>query len=83
MTVVKLAQVEDPLVKIDRGIPAPRRRGGVRKYPWLEMEVGDSFLFSATGSYPYEAARTASKRYAPKRFRAGKSADGMRVWRTE
>jgi len=29
---------------IERGIPIPRKRGEKSKYPFFEMEVGDSFV---------------------------------------
>lgn len=71
------------IIKIEKGIPAPQFGGrGARKYPWHEMKVGDSFVFPTSASFAYEAARTATKRYAPKVFRAGKNGDEMRCWRT-
>lgn len=31
---------------IDKNIPVPRKRGEKSKYPFFEMEVGDSFVVS-------------------------------------
>jgi len=46
------------MIKIDRGIPIPPRTvgragntdGAVCKYPWHEMEIGDSFVFPDGGN---------------------------------
>lgn len=33
------------MTKIDKGILMPPEGGKTFKYPWREMEIGDSFLF--------------------------------------
>ena len=44
------------MIAIEKGIPAPeaRKRGGTRftaKFPWKEMQVGDSFKVPNEGKY--------------------------------
>lgn len=72
-------------VKIDKGIPmiGSSRGGRPSRYPWLEMEVGDSFLFPSDVSKAnaYSAPHKASKVYAPRKFAGRTTPDGMRVWR--
>jgi hypothetical protein len=73
--------------KIDKGIPIPDEvweRRKPRIYPWLEMEVGDSFIIETPF---YKSARTsawyASRRYGVK-FRARRvDNDQYRIWRIE
>jgi len=36
--------------KIEKGVPIPRKRGEKSKYPFFEMEVGDSFVVPVAGS---------------------------------
>lgn len=70
-------------IKIEKGIPAPGHKShGALKYPWHEMEKGDSFVFPEGSRFGYEAARTASKRYAPKKFVTRIQPDkNFRCWR--
>jgi len=71
------------MIKVDRQIPIPdygRKPGPRRKYPWLEMEVGDSFLMPK-GRTPGSQVHCASKRY-DRTFMSRKTSKGYRVWRT-
>lgn len=69
-------------IKIESGIEVPEyRRGRRAKYPFKEMEIGDSF------EYPNEKVRLAAashaKRYGVK-FTVRKALNGKyRCWRTE
>lgn len=68
-------------VQIDKGIKIPQRSGGPgRKYPWADMEVGDSF-FSTAKSIREQSAH-AGKVYGRK-FATRKEGNGIRVWRVE
>lgn len=69
------------MIAIDKNIKMPTSGDGRRKYPWSDMEIGDSFVF--TGVHGYETARTASKRFAPKKFSARTEGDHFRIWRVE
>jgi hypothetical protein len=78
--------------KIDTHVPLPKMRGaggkGNYKYPWNEMEVGQSFFVPDTtiGRF-YSQTRAAAKRYS-KKFIARSwvnddGAEGVRIWRVE
>lgn len=44
-------KADEPTTKfaIERGIPIPARRGASRKYPFGQMQVGDSFTVTPAG----------------------------------
>ena len=74
-----MARKSDRIV-IEKGVPLPPRRGPVSKYPFAEMEVGDSFvtdIMSIRGT-----AKQAAARYG-KKFTVRRVAEGFRVWRIE
>lgn len=70
-----------PQFKIERGIPVPSARGALIKYPWAEMEVGDSLFFPA-GNHPSVSAISGqwATRHGRK-FTTRKVDGGVRVWR--
>ena len=70
------------MVPIDKGVPMPAdgRTAKNRKYPWHEMEVGDSFLLNSRK--PGGNTSTYNTLLAPKHFVSRKTAAGSRVWRT-
>ena len=84
-----------PEYKIEKGIPIPqanikkhesgkRREGKKCKYPWAEMEVGDSFFAEGTGPTIYAAAKGWCLRHElPFDFLTKKVENGMRVWRIQ
>lgn len=66
-------------IKIEQNITIPEKFfKNHRKYPWLEMEIGESFFVPKT-SFPHAAGAT--KRYAPRRFTTRREKNGIRVWR--
>lgn len=70
--------------KIEKGIALPEssaRRGTPPKYPWRTMEVGDSFLFPREKKSPHSQAHQSSIIYAPRKFIARLTPDGVRCWR--
>jgi hypothetical protein len=69
-------------ITIDKGIPMPPRRHGGRhiRYPFAEMEVGDSFFHAGSAS-SVEAAASSYARHSGKRFSARYVAGGVRIWR--
>ena len=76
-------------VQIDKGIPMPDRphgranNGRSRRWPWDEMELGDSFLATdATQNSISAAGNNASKRTGHK-YTTSKCRDGVRVWRVK
>ena len=68
------------MIKIDKNIPVPPARLSHR-YPWLEMEIGDSFFTAnlSHGNMGTQAAR-AGKRHN-REFVTRKVDGGIRVWR--
>ena len=77
----------DIKIKIDKGFPLPPLRG-YEKYPWYDMEVGDSFFVKCdvsnykktqsqlSGSAVYQGKRLNTK------YTVRQAVDGIRVWRT-
>jgi hypothetical protein len=72
---------------IEKGIPLPRggKGGSGRKYPWRDMEIGESVLISCDdGETPAKvvARLGASLAYAaPRKFTRRREKRGVRVWR--
>ena len=76
---------------IDKGIPivnSPSKRGRPSKYPFEEMEIGDSILVEGktcrtTDCQGYNAAQAYSAR-SGKAFTGRAQGDGtVRIWRTQ
>lgn len=73
---------------IEKGVPftATQGRKGLSKYPFADLEIGDSFLVPYNGK---ETGRVQATMYASMRphrsigkdFKTSKQADGIRVWR--
>ena len=79
MTKPNLQVAASTEIKIEKGVPMPAT-SKYYKYPWLQMEVGDSFIYSA--KYGHQAATVATLRYSPKKFRYAKSTDEKYyIWR--
>lgn len=76
-------------IKIDKGIPIPERRTHT-KFPFADMEIGDSFFVPAKQTKMSTLAARVSvarKRHAPRSFLLAKvtekKIEGTRVWRIE
>lgn len=78
--------------KIDKGIPAPAKRGRQAKYDWGKMKVNDSmFVEGATGSSLHASAihfcllnSKATWKFKTKTIPANKELKqkaGVRIWR--
>ena len=72
------------VVKIESGVPMPRRMGLFREIPWHEMAVGDSFVFPGSAEQARETINRARKTgvtplsaYAVRTLKNGV----VRVWR--
>lgn len=84
------AQVSEAVIAIDDdvAIPATVRSGGKAKYPWTELQPGNSFFIpGAKVETFYTLCSTASKKHGCK-FIARKwdgegGVKGVRVWRTK
>lgn len=71
------------MFQIESNVPLPEPKLGIRKakYPFADMNVGDSFVVS--GKLKQTVASSASRyaRLHGKRFAVRKVPDGYRVWR--
>ena len=70
-------------IKIDTGVPieANYTNGRPEKYPWRQMEVGDSFFaeempLKRASTYAWEAGRRTGRKFACRR-----QENGVRIWR--
>lgn len=64
-------------VVIEKDIPIPKE--GRSKYPWHDMEIGDSFVIPKLSI----STGAVNDRYKPKKFIARKHGNEYRVWRIE
>lgn len=76
------------MYEIQKDIPTPPRdqlgRGRTRRYPFAEMDVGDSFLVpDRSAGAIAQAIRRANTTLEGKRFGYRTVNDGVRVWRIE
>ena len=75
--------------KIEKGIPIthkPNVGGGKKKYPFEDMEIGDSFLVPCKKEKAQSVSSTlmgATKREHPKKFTTHYNLEegGVRIWR--
>lgn len=67
---------------IEKNIPitksSPGRKQGVSKYPFAEMEIGDSFLVPREKE---NSVNCISRRFLDKKFSMRKVEGGCRIWR--
>jgi hypothetical protein len=67
-------------IEIESGIPIPAARS-VRKYPWQEMKVGDSFFTTTNKIRSFRTMVSAASSRLGVKFRTAPEKGGMRVWR--
>ena len=77
-------------IKIEKGVEIPESKSGlVRKYPWADMQPGDSFLvpFNGEPAHRVRENATAAASYAKRHFDwklcTRTVEGGIRVWRIE
>ncbi len=66
------------MVEIEDGIEIPEPKGGVKRYPFDELEIGQSFVLESKGNSSVQAAR---KKYPDRKFTVRVTTEGVRVWR--
>ncbi len=71
------------MLKVDKGILIPEGRSGVTKYPWNEMEIGDSFFLEKGNSNTLRCAASYAGSRNNKKFIVRKVGGGARAWRIE
>lgn len=71
------------VIEIQKNVPMPRIGlvHGNTKYPFIEMEVGDSIQMNGSRQNCYSAVAGANFRYPPKRFKLLNTEEGYRCWR--
>lgn len=70
--------------KIEKGVPAPTDgRNGKAKYPWREMEVGDSFFIPGITSTVLGGSIANARRRTGFEFVSRNEGGGVRVWRVK
>jgi len=84
--------MEEQEFKIEKGIPIPKKIKGT-KYPWGQMEVGDSFFVVGTKKTLSTILKNASNQYSLRhhngiwQYEVRKVIEhgvpGVRVWRIE
>lgn len=67
------------MTQIERNIPFPEGRGKV-KYPWRELNVGESFVYDGS-VINAQASAVYYSRATDKTFKARTVNDTVRVWR--
>ena len=71
-------------IKIEKGIPIPAgQQGAPRKYPFDEMEIGDSFLVAEEKIRSVRALASLAKKKNGMKVATRKVDGGFRVWRIE
>ena len=74
---------KDPRMKIETDVPLPES-SRARKYPFLEMSVGESVYFEGeeVNGRAYRAAMSTGRRHNQK-YVARREDNGLRIWRAE
>lgn len=67
-------------IKIDKGVPVPNSYAKKHKYPFPELEVGDSF-FVATSPGKLSSQAWAMGKRLKRKFTVRAVEGGVRVWR--
>ena len=66
---------------IEKNIPTPHKVGNA-KYPFPDMEIGDSFSVARDMELRIRAASRLWGKHHDAKFITRKNGDGFRVWRT-
>lgn len=78
----------DTTVLVEKGIPIPEeKRGGKRyrvsKYPWEQMEIGDSFFIPGCDTQQFSSRISVAQLRTGYTFTARTAPEGVRIWRTK
>jgi hypothetical protein len=79
-------QIESVEFKIEQGIEIPPRRSGALKYPFDQMNVGDSFFIPEDSSVKPANVSNSAQAYGKqtgRKFTVRRVEGGYRCWRTE
>ena len=70
-------------ITIDKDVPIPEKKSKPRKYPWADMEVGDSFEMPLSTKTASAQASYAGVRYGMKFTCRKTGPNTTRIWRIE
>jgi hypothetical protein len=72
------------MLKIEKKVPLPvLRKKGPTKFPWLEMQVGDSFFVPEGNLVNLRSNASRASGVYQKTFTARAVEGGVRVWRVK
>ncbi len=71
------------MVKIDKSVPIPQGRSSHSKYPWRELQVGDSFFVKDKEASDLSGYFAPLRRKYGLRFVSRTVDGGVRIWRVE
>lgn len=71
------------MYKVQKGVPLPLDVRSKSKYPFLAMDVGDSFLAPKKKISTVSAAATYIAKKTKMKFITRKDGNGTRVWRVK
>ena len=75
------------MFEIEKDVSMPKMpggKGGPRKYPWVEMEIGDSFFVSGKTAAIFSAHAVRAGITYRRKFSCRTDGErGVRVWRTK
>ena len=67
------------MIPIEKGVPMPDRS---LKYPWLRMEIGDSFFVVTRAIHGIASVASYTGKRYNRTFTCRAQDGGVRVWRT-
>ena len=71
------------MIPIDKDVPMPNpTTPDVTKYPWMKMEIGDSFFVEGSTSVRFNGTKYAAQKQTGRKFTIRRVEGGIRVWRT-
>lgn len=76
---------EDIMYTIEKNVPAPKRKTRTIKYPFADMQVGDSFCAPVSWQALYNTSRyfLKTRKLEGWKFRAAEEEGGARIWRVK
>lgn len=69
------------MIEVEKGIPMPPPRSHT-KYPWHDMDVGDSFFIKDGNTNKVSTAGRTNKQKTGRSYCVRQVEGGVRVWRT-
>jgi hypothetical protein len=77
----------DQFYVLDRSVPIPMNAGrGNKKYPWADMQIGDSFfvpagILNTLRTRAAEAGRKHNMKFVARSWEHDGGVEGVRIWR--